>query len=107
LSVVIDCQTHVFERSYWYLAMPWFAPRMHGRYADYHDDAKGMHRVADKYGDVVMALAHYETPIGCRTQVSCAASKGAVEAFTRSVAIELAEHGTTANAVAPGGATPR
>jgi NAD(P)-dependent dehydrogenase (short-subunit alcohol dehydrogenase family) len=41
--------------------------------------------------------------IGCRTQVAYAASKGGLEAFTQSIALDLAEHGITANAVAPGG----
>jgi NAD(P)-dependent dehydrogenase (short-subunit alcohol dehydrogenase family) len=40
---------------------------------------------------------------GCRTQVAYAASKAGVEGFTQSISLELAEHGITANAVAPGG----
>jgi NAD(P)-dependent dehydrogenase (short-subunit alcohol dehydrogenase family) len=40
---------------------------------------------------------------GCRAQVSYAASKGGVEAFTKAIAADLVEHGITVNAVAPGG----
>ncbi len=54
-------------------------------------------------GGRIVNIASLCGHIGCRTQIAYAASKGGVEALTQSIALDLAEHGITANAVAPGG----
>jgi len=52
----------IIDLSYWYLGWPWFAPSMYGKYRDYEHFAEGMHRVAEQFPEVRMALAHYGTP---------------------------------------------
>jgi predicted TIM-barrel fold metal-dependent hydrolase len=50
------------DLSFWYLDQPWFAPSMYGKYRTYDEYAAGMRRVAEKYPDVPMLMAHYGTP---------------------------------------------
>jgi predicted TIM-barrel fold metal-dependent hydrolase len=52
----------IVDLSYWYLGFPWFAPSMYGKYRNYEHYAEGMHRVAEKFPDVPMQMAHYGTP---------------------------------------------
>jgi predicted TIM-barrel fold metal-dependent hydrolase len=50
------------DLSYWYTAMPWFAPSIYGKYRDYDHYVEGMHKVAVQFPDVTFLLAHYGTP---------------------------------------------
>jgi 3-oxoacyl-[acyl-carrier protein] reductase len=53
-------------------------------------------------GGRIINLSSAAATQGGRGQTNYAASKGAIEAFTRACAIELAPKGITVNAVAPG-----
>jgi NAD(P)-dependent dehydrogenase (short-subunit alcohol dehydrogenase family) len=58
--------------------------------------------VERKYGRVVnLGSTAMQNGGGTYSKSSYAASKGAVEAFSRSVALEMAPHGVTVNVVAP------
>ena len=59
------------------------------------------HMVAQRRGKIVN-VSSVAGEKGGRGQANYAASKGAVNAFTRAVAVELAPRGITVNAVAPG-----
>jgi 3-oxoacyl-[acyl-carrier protein] reductase len=59
------------------------------------------HMVSKRAGRIVN-LSSVSAAKGGRGQTNYAASKGAVEAFTRSLAVELAPRRITVNAVAPG-----
>ena len=59
------------------------------------------HMVAQRRGKIVN-VSSVAGEKGGRGQTNYAASKGAVNAFTRAVAVELAPRGITVNAVAPG-----
>lgn len=52
----------IIDLSFWYLDQPWMAPSLYGKYRDYDHYAEGMHRVAERFPDVPMQLAHYGTP---------------------------------------------
>ena len=53
----------VIDLSYWYLEVPWFAPRLIGKYPTFEDFAETVHSAADKFPDVRMEITHYGTPI--------------------------------------------
>lgn len=57
--------------------------------------------IDEGYGRIVNMSSHSGL-LGSAGRAAYAASKGAVNAFTRVAAVELAEHGITVNAVAPG-----
>jgi len=59
------------------------------------------HMIAQRRGKIVN-VSSVAGEKGGRGQTNYAASKGAVNAFTRAVAVELAPRGITVNAVAPG-----
>ena len=59
------------------------------------------HMVAQRRGKIVN-ISSVAGEKGGRGQSNYAASKGAINAFTRAVAVELAPRGITVNAVAPG-----
>ena len=59
------------------------------------------HMVAQRRGKIVN-VSSVAGEKGGRGQTNYAASKGAINAFTRAVAVELAPRGITVNAVAPG-----
>lgn len=57
--------------------------------------------IYQKHGRVI-SLSSISATVGGVGQTSYAASKGAIESFTRSLAMEVASKGVTVNAVAPG-----
>jgi 3-oxoacyl-[acyl-carrier protein] reductase len=59
------------------------------------------HMIAQRRGKIVN-VSSVAGEKGGRGQTNYAASKGAINAFTRAVAVELAPRGITVNAVAPG-----
>jgi len=59
------------------------------------------HMIAQRRGKIVN-ISSVAGEKGGRGQTNYAASKGAINAFTRAVAVELAPRGITVNAVAPG-----
>lgn len=52
----------IIDLSYWYLDQPWMAPSLHGRFRDYDHYVEGMGRVAERFPDLPIQLAHYGTP---------------------------------------------
>jgi len=50
----------------------------------------------------IVSVSSVHGILGCPTQAAYSASKGAIDAFTRSVAAELGQSGIRVNAVAPG-----
>ena len=57
-----------------------------------------------RYGRIVNVSSQLaRAGVGTGGFAAYAATKGAIEAFTRAVALEVGEHGITVNAVAPGG----
>jgi 3-oxoacyl-[acyl-carrier protein] reductase len=57
-----------------------------------------------RYGRIVnMSSQLARAGVGTGGFAAYAATKGAIEAFTRAVALEVGEHGITVNALAPGG----
>jgi 3-oxoacyl-[acyl-carrier protein] reductase len=63
--------------------------------------AAAQHMMMQKHGRIVN-ISSYSGNRGGKGQSNYAASKAAVNAFTRAVALELAPKGVTVNAVAPG-----
>ena len=60
--------------------------------------------IARRYGRIVNLSSQLaRAGVGTGGFAAYAATKGAIEAFTRAVAHEVGEHGITVNAVAPGG----
>lgn len=60
--------------------------------------------MARRYGRIVNVSSQLaRASVGTGGFAAYAATKGAVEAFTRAVAHEVGEHGITVNAIAPGG----
>jgi 2-deoxy-D-gluconate 3-dehydrogenase len=63
--------------------------------------AFGAHMVAQRKGTVIN-IASVSALVGEPEVSAYAASKGAIAAFTRALAVEWARHGVTVNAIAPG-----
>jgi 3-oxoacyl-[acyl-carrier protein] reductase len=60
--------------------------------------------IAGKYGRIVNLSSQLaRAGVGTGGFAAYAATKGAIEAFTRALAHEVGEHGITVNAIAPGG----
>ena len=60
--------------------------------------------VAARYGRIIKFSTHLvRASVGTGGFAAYAATKGAVEAFTRAMAHEFGQHGVTVNAIAPGG----
>jgi 3-oxoacyl-[acyl-carrier protein] reductase len=60
--------------------------------------------VAARYGRIInLSTQLVRAPVGTGGFAAYAATKGAVEAFTRAMAHEFGPHGITVNAIAPGG----
>jgi 3-oxoacyl-[acyl-carrier protein] reductase len=60
--------------------------------------------IGRRYGRIVNLSSQLaRAGVGTGGFAAYAATKGAIEAFTRAVALEVGEHGVTVNAIAPGG----
>jgi len=60
------------------------------------------HMVQQRYGKIVNISSISGTRVAYRYSTAYAASKGAVSAFTRALALEMGEHNITVNAINPG-----
>jgi len=72
-------------------------------YGTYHCTvAVAKHMIEHGNGGHILNLASPNAVIGAYNRSCYAATKGAIEAYTRCCAVELAEHGIQVNAIAPG-----
>ena len=60
------------------------------------------HMVNQKYGKIVNISSITGTKVAYRYSTAYAASKGAVSAFTKALALEMGEHNITVNTIIPG-----
>ena len=83
-----------------------------GGYANYFLDSAvnrrtfrdRIHAIERRYGRIVNLSSQLaRAGVGTGGFAAYAATKGAIEAFTRALAHEVGEHGITVNAIAPGG----